>query len=324
LEFRRKKIQDSEDIEAKVKLESETASAEDYFNEAQKCLEQNDWERAFHYLNKTLESDAQNHEALFLRGQYHHHRQDFEQALQNYRQALKLNADTAEYHFQRGLVYVQKKSFEIAVFDFSNAIKLKENEANYHLERALAYEALGQTDNLLFDLNLLIKLNPNLEIAYFKRACVFLEKKNLVAAKQDFEQVKRINPSKTQECELKLLAYLANDEEYRRFQRIAEEQARKEAEANELRSKADEFLLQKKYTQAQQMYDKALAVNPLDYKSYIGKGQAFYHTGDTVNAIASFNKATELDSEALKELLNLGLNVGLNNLAESFFKKFFK
>jgi tetratricopeptide (TPR) repeat protein len=324
MEFSRKKIQNPDEVEIQIKIETQTASAEEYVQQGKAYFEKGDYLQAIRLFTQALELEASQADVYYLRGLAYQQTNDIEATLKDFTQAIRLDSGNADYYFRRGLVYFQKGSYEVAVFDFTNAIKSRENEPVFHYQRALGYEQLRQTDNLWHDLNIVLQLDSKHEVAYFKRACIFLIKKNLPEAKRDFEQVKRLNPERTQECELKLLEYLANDEEYQRFQRIAEEQAHKEAEAQTFRLKGDEFLSNKKYSQALQNYEKAIAVNPTDYKAYLGKGQVHYYLGDTVSSIACFNKATELDSVALQDLVNLGLNAGLNTLADSLLRKFFR
>ena len=68
----------------------------------------------------------------------------------------------------------------------------------------------------------------------------------------------------------------------------------------------DEYFESRRYLEAIQAYDRALAVNPLSADCYNDKGLALYYTGNVEPALAAFEAAIDADGEYVHAWLSKG------------------
>jgi tetratricopeptide (TPR) repeat protein len=75
---------------------------------------------------------------------------------------------------------------------------------------------------------------------------------------------------------------------------------------NALSALGDMYFESTRYLEAIQLYDRAIAINPMCADCFNDKGLALHYSGDTNAALASFDKATEADPTYVHAWLSKG------------------
>ncbi|HXG12712.1 MAG TPA: protein kinase [Gemmataceae bacterium] len=132
-----------------------------------------------------------------LRGYAHGQLKDFERAEADFQRALQFQpGPDARYvlYANRGVMRLrQGGKFEEAVDDLRRAMQLRPDQYHTHLSLAQAYRQQKEWDAARQHLAKAIELEPGLASLYRSRAAVHLERQDLAAALDDFDEVIRID-----------------------------------------------------------------------------------------------------------------------------------
>lgn len=109
-----------------------------------------------------------------------------------------------EAHYERGLAYAQTKKHDEAFRDFDAVIAEAKNPAvvksiktfliNSYLQRGILFARQGDTRQAIDDFTHVIQLNKCHSEAYFHRAIAYKGFREPKLAKEDFDEVMRIDP----------------------------------------------------------------------------------------------------------------------------------
>ena len=173
LEKRREKIQEQMQ---KMKTETETGKALDYFLRAYELAEQ----------------------------------KDYDGAIENYTKAIELNPNDAIAYNNRGNAYCNKGECDKAIADYNKAIELDPKEADYYNNRGFAYAKMGRFGEALKDCNQALEIDPNCAEAYDSRGIVYEKMDKLKEALADYDKALELNHdlTETKENRERVLALL--------------------------------------------------------------------------------------------------------------------
>lgn len=187
-------------------------------------------------------------------------------------QIKTLNSKIVEYETQISELKQQiaefndQKSIEELISELADEPEPNDHKAyNY---RGLIYYYLKQKTKAIEYFSKAIRINPNEASYYYNRGNAYLISWYNKQAIDDFYKAIELDQS-----------FAAN--------------AHKKCGDIHLRQ-GSEYGTQKRYEKAIQEYDKAIELNPNDYKSYYNRGKCYQALDDTEKAQADFEKAKEL------------------------------
>jgi|LauGreDrversion4_2_1035121.scaffolds.fasta_scaffold108125_1 tetratricopeptide (TPR) repeat protein len=176
---------------------------------------------------------------------------------------------------------------------------LKEIEVDSTLSKLNSPELKSINSKLIADPN-----NPDL---YYERSGIYFKNHDLEAAKNDAIRAIKIDSLKVDYFILLSDIYFTANET-----RQAKENLEKCIKINpnsvEANLKlAELFFYVKKYQEAINFSNNALKINENTSKAYFIKGMCYKESGDTANAVSSFQTAVEQDNNLLDSYLELGI-----------------
>jgi len=321
MEFNRKKISDTKEIDVAIRIENNQVTADDYFQRGEINFAKNDLEAALFDFTKALELNSSFAVAYFKRGLVYHFRNQLQSALNDYNKAILLNQNLEDVFYYRGSIYLGLNNYKAAIDDYTKVLQIKPNDFNTYFYRGLSHEKSNNINFALFDYSKAIELNPTIENAYFNRGKIYLSQNLLTNAEKDFNFLISLNNSKKVECDNLLQIYRKKQELEK--QTKLNEKVRQEMLIliNKSMQTANSFFSKKQYQQAVLNYTEVIKLNPSNAEAYFKRGQSYWHLNNKDNAIKDFDKATALDSTYGKQLLGLGIAGIAGNLINKFLKK---
>ena len=177
--------------------------------------------------------------------------------------------------------------------------RIKEIEVDSTLSKLNSPELKAINSKLLSDPN-----NPDL---YYKRSEIYFKNHDLEAAKNDAIRAIKIDSLKVDYFILLSDIYFTANET-----RQAKENLEKciKINPNSIDANlklAELFFYVKKYQEAINFSNNALKINENTSKAYFIKGMCYKESGDTSNAVSSFQTAVEQDNNSLDAYLELGI-----------------
>jgi tetratricopeptide (TPR) repeat protein len=188
---------------------------------------------------------------------------DYDQAIPIFREVLQLDPNNLQAIYNLGLLRYRAGDYEESTQLLERVIALKPDLPDAHYTLGLAYVRLNQDARAEAEFRKAVELAPQNSQAHFNLAKVYLR-----AGKKD-------EAEREQETFKKLWDRQAAD-------RAAEGTAR-------------ELYLAADYAGALKEFDRLTELNPLSGRFQLGRGQCFLKMGRKEDALAAFQKATDLD-----------------------------
>jgi len=210
-----------------------------------------------------------------------------------------LDKENAMIHFDRGNTHYENGEFDEAIDAYTEAIKRDPNLSSAYYGRAMAYSQKEDDDSRIEDLDKVIELSPDNADAYLERADAFICKEFYKPAKKDLEKVLEIN--KNNEMAIKYLAMInAAIEENHNI--AAETSSNLPDDIEALYNTGSYYLLQSKFDEAIECFDKVIESNSSYADVYYSRGKAF--------ASKNYEKMNQKGNywEALKDYDNVMIN----------------
>ncbi len=115
---------------------------DDWTNVAFICIENNMFDKAIKYTNKTFEFD-ENHPAAYDNiGQIYYKQKQYEEAIYNFNLSIEYNPETVDSHYYLGKIYEDEGDFELAKDFYEKTLSLDFNPLN-SLTREIVVESLN-------------------------------------------------------------------------------------------------------------------------------------------------------------------------------------
>ncbi|MCF8332399.1 MAG: tetratricopeptide repeat protein [Bacteroidales bacterium] len=165
------------------------------FKLAQFYFYQEEYNKAFGFLNRALENAPNDHRIYFLSGMINKDRDEPEKAERDFHRATESNPQFYEAWIQLGLLAAKEKD-SIAVNYYQNALDVRpeSEEALYNI--GIFYQEQGNIQKAIKTYNQLLDVNPENEKAYYNLGYIHLTiTHNYTKAEQYFRQALDVNPS---------------------------------------------------------------------------------------------------------------------------------
>jgi tetratricopeptide (TPR) repeat protein len=203
-------------------------------------------------------------------------RKQYDDALGDYARAIELNPELPPAFNGRGWTFVLKGEFERAIADISRAIELNPQRAGSYSDRGVAYRNLRQTDRAFADFGEALKRNPKLLPALIHRGQMNLAARKFDLALEDFGRAIEVDPKNSSLYALRAEAYGMRG--LFRLSIGVEDRAG---------SRSD-------FANALSDCDKALELNPQDWKAYYLRGARRW-SSNTDLAISDLTRSIEIN-----------------------------
>lgn len=321
MEFNRKKIDNTYEIDVNLKIENNQVTAEDYFQLGEINLKKSDLNVALLDFSKAIELNSTYALAYFKRGVIYHNKKLLQNALNEYSKAILLAPNIEDIFYYRGCIYLDLNNFRAAIDDYTTALQAKKNDSKTFFYRGLSHEKIGDINFAIFDYSKAIEFNPNMESAYFNRGKIFLNQNKSTDAQNDFNIVCNLNENRRQECNNLLLLFQKRLELEKQAQLNEIARQKTMIVVNQTLQKANTFFTNNQYQQAIFHYTEVIKLNSGVAEAYFKRGQCYWYLNKKDNAMKDFDQATALDSKYGKLLLGLGIAGLAGNLLNKFLKK---
>lgn len=305
MEFTRKRIKNTEEIDINLKIENNQATAIDYLAKGDISIQKNNSAQALVDYNKAIELQPTGM-AYFRVAQIYHGKNHLQFAILNYDKAVLLDNSIQDIFYFRASVNLGLRNYERAIEDFTTAINLSPNDYNSFFYRAVTHENLGHKKNAIADYTNSINISAQNHEAYFNRAKLYLKLNQQQKAVEDFNNAIQLKP------EIKKQSYklLKDFDEQKKIQAIIKQkelQIRKQkqlelqrieknkVEYNQLMSSAKTQKSRKQNAIAFKTYTKALSLNKYSAEAYFRRGEILWDKGENSKALSDFNKASSID-----------------------------
>ena len=170
-------------------------SVAEYFIQAQKQTEQNQWQEAKESLRKVIELEPNRWDAYFNLGQISSKLQQDKEAIEAYKKAIAINQNYAWSYNNLGTILLNLKRTQEAIDFFSQAIKLEAKNPWFYRNLAQALVRQGNEAQAHYYLKKAVQLKPNHPELQVELG-VSLKKQGLVKeAVNSFCRAIKINPN---------------------------------------------------------------------------------------------------------------------------------
>ena len=115
------------------------------------------------------------------------------ESIKAYNKALEIDPNLVEAHVNLGIIYDDKAMFDKAYDEYVKALDIRPSFEAY-VNFGNHFDRLKEYDKAIENYNKAISLNPNDAVVHYNLGVVFLKKKNIILAKQEFLTALQINP----------------------------------------------------------------------------------------------------------------------------------
>ncbi|QTN38160.1 tetratricopeptide repeat protein [Cryomorphaceae bacterium] len=148
-------------------------------------FQEQDYERAFADLNKSVEVDPEYPNAYVNRGNVYSMRKEYQKAMKDYDRALELRPTYYDALTNRAITNALLGNYESSLADYGRALEIQPNNAQIYFNRGYTYFQMRDWDASYTDYNKALQLNPSNGQAYYYRSMVESQRGNLDAARRD-------------------------------------------------------------------------------------------------------------------------------------------
>jgi len=222
--------------------------------------------------------------------------------------SVELNSYLAQVRTTLGLVYSGQGEYENAIMQFQEAIKIEPGNEDAYRELASAYSALGDTLNAVENYKKSIALQPDYWAGYNALGRYYFNHGQYDQAAEQYQKVKELIPENVRGYNNLAAAYIYL-EQFDLAKSISEQSLQIEPSFGAYSNFGYIYFTEKNYSKSADYFEKALSLNPDDYRMWANLGACYYHMGgESASEKVAFEKALELAS------IQLSVNPRDNNL----------
>lgn len=252
-------------------------------------------------------------------------------AVEYCQRAVAMNDQLAPVHVTLGLIHRGTGEYEQAVEELRQAVAIDAHNDNAYRELGYAYEMLGQTDEAESAYRRAIKLRPSYWGGYNYLGVFYYSQGRYEEAAVQFRQVTQLSPDNVRGYSNLGAAYLHLErwtDAREAFERSLEVEPNFDAYSN---LGTLYHFYEADFTDAAQMYEKALALDDHDYQIWGNLASARYWAGEHEKAQATYRQAIQMaqakrdvnprDSEVLCDLAMYHAMLGEQSQARALLEQ---
>ncbi len=171
-------------------LTQESSRIDILLEEADKALENSDFEKSLEIVDRALMESQDNIKALQKKINIYYQMNDIKEASRLVDEAIKKFPAETEFYYLQGLINIAKKKYYKAVNNFNKVLELEMSVDQYkvYLNRGVANLNLQEFNLAIEDLTKSIELNNANASAYHSRGMVYYELEDYESAVDNFMQ----------------------------------------------------------------------------------------------------------------------------------------
>jgi len=294
------------------------------YQEGQKALEDQEYEKAAKYFTLALIFDDQFSEAYAQRGFAYYNLDDCKEALNDFNMAISASQPKLKDHVNnpklyvdprilRGWFYIKTGDNEAAYVDFSEAIKRNPQVYQSYLYRAVVYLSKLDYLNAIKDLDMAIKKDSTSQDAFLLRGSIKAELGEYEDAIFDFKKVIYWNQKEKSSFSLAEPYYkkglaelnLGNYEAAIKSFNEAKNNNPKYQEIYLYYNQGLAYYYQKNWDQAINSYNEEINHHPEFLEVYYQRGKNYHQKNDFEKAINDFKKVLNQDKQYIEAEMEL-------------------
>ena len=223
--------------------------------------------------------------AYVARGLAWRNKGDRDRAMTDFTDAIRLDPDSSLAYSNRGILWREKKDIDRAIADFTDAIRIEAlpksdlpgpGYVNVYTNRGLAWQAKGDWDHALADYTKAIDFDSRNAEAFYYRAQVHIEKRELDDAISDLDVAIGLDPQRLEPNRANAY-YLRGAARYDRYMY------------------GSEWIEPADLEKAIADFTEVIKLDPQRIPAFRARGMAWNVNGDRDHAIADFTRAVELN-----------------------------
>jgi len=186
------KLKEFGDVLSKVKKE-EDYSATDWHFKGKQAYEEDEYDEAIDYFNKSIKLNPDNSLTYHLRGLCYAYLKKFELSLSDFNKSIQLDPQNPVGYNNRGNNYLNMGKFDQALDDLNKSIQLDPNSALAYSNRGITYSKINKINKAINDFNKSIQLNKNNIRPYQSRASLYFKTKEYDKSINDYNKCLEID-----------------------------------------------------------------------------------------------------------------------------------
>lgn len=233
-------------------------SAQWYVERGLALYQEGSYEEAIEQYNLAIKRNSNYSTAYNNRAVAYNALGEKEKALADYTKAIEYNPnDDVSLYLNRGILRHDLGEYPKAIADYNMVIALDPHNVNAYYNRAMCYQALGDYGRAIIEFTMTIDISPDNIEAYYLRGNCYAVKAKYIEALSDYHKVKEIDQN-----------YAAVQQNY-----------------------------DNTCYNALEMYNAAIDSNTGEARNYYERGQVYALCGQTMEAIADFQKCISLSDD---------------------------
>jgi tetratricopeptide (TPR) repeat protein len=171
---------------------------EAYFLRAKVKAITGDFKGGLQDLDSTVKYNPNSYVALYMRGLARAKQKDYDGAISDYNRTLKINPNLPDVLFNRGFAKYSEGDLYGAIDDYTRSLGIHQSASAY-CNRGIVNDDIGENMAAMKDYSKAILIAPRFAQAYFNRANLKYELKDLEGAKLDWQVAANLGLKPAQE-----------------------------------------------------------------------------------------------------------------------------
>jgi len=300
-----------------LSAQTEKMSAENYYEQANICFEQQEYDNAIKNLRRAVKQYPKSVDYHLLMAKCYYKKGNFNNIEKKCKEVISLDKRNAEAYFMLGQVYFHKKKNDMAIDMYKKAVKNDDTYVEAYLSLGKACALKGDKfseDDALIALNRAVELDPDTYEAYIETGKIYYRRQKFEMAIEMYKNAVEIVPDnadihlvlgdlyrRNKKYSLAVTAF----EEVLNNHNLSDTSLYAYALLNIALCHKDENMLDK----AENYLNQALDANPsqqTESKIYFNLGYLFARKGNYDKAIDYYGKAIKINKCYADAYYNLG------------------
>jgi tetratricopeptide (TPR) repeat protein len=205
-------------------------------------------------------------------GDIYRNRGDYRDAMIHYQRLAELDPYVSSNHYNLGLTQQMLRLLEEAMESYHRSLALEPDDLNANMNLGTVYLALGRLDQAVNFLEKATRLNPRSAAAWMNLGVALDSRGSLVLAEATYRKALELDGAGVATM-INLGSNLVAQGKASEAINVLEETLKRSDAPNIRKRYGDALVLAKRYHEAAQQYDNALAANPAYWPALNGKAE---------------------------------------------------
>jgi predicted TPR repeat methyltransferase len=269
-------------------------------------FKQGHYDDAQNFFLSVLDTDQNNPDALYFMGMIDHQAGRTEVAEHRANELIRLKPADSKALNLLGTILMSQRKLSEASKHFEKGIRSSKTDAIIRVNAAMCSIGEGNPDKSIEYCKEAIKINPDYANAYNILGNAYLGKSDYSTAAETFNKALEIKPDFLDarfNLGRALLEIGDPNAALPHFEKVLEANPQRE---HALSCKADVLAYQRKYTEAEELYQQAININDSFAPAYVGLGRLQVELFQPNDALVYFKRAIEINPNNIEALMRAG------------------